>query len=326
MRTAHSARALVLVAVLAACSSSADPDPSASDAPPTTSPPITAAPTTVVATTVLPTTTLPPLQSGVHTIEVDGTEREYRLHVPSSAGPGSPLVLVFHGYTDSAEGIEEYSRMSEVADEQGFVVAYPQGTLDSAGMAFFDVGYDFHKERVDDLGFARALQAFLVDRLGLDAQSVFVTGMSNGGDMSYLLACSGEPWVAAIAPVAGSMMQDIADACAPAKRMSVMEIHGTDDQVTLWDGDPTNQYGWGAYLPQMDAMQLWVDKNALESQTEEPVPTLAYFSPTGSAKMLRWTTAADGTEVRMVRIDGGAHVWGGIETSQMVWEFFAGVN
>jgi len=317
-------RALALAAALVACSPSTDTSTQLTDATSSTAAATTVAPTTV-APTVAPTT-LPPLESGAHTIDVDGVEREYRLHVPAGAGPGAPLVLVFHGYTDSAGGVEQYSRMNEVADEKGFVVAYPQGTIDSAGMAFFDVGYDFHENRVDDVGFARALQAFLVGRLGLDPRRVFVTGMSNGGDMSYLLACSGEPWVAAIAPVAGSMMQDIADTCAPAKRMSVMEVHGTDDQVTLWEGDLENKYGWGAYLPQMDAMQLWIEANALELQSEEPVPALASFSPKGSVTMLRWSTAADRTELRMVRIDGGAHVWPGVETSRLVWDFFAGVE
>lgn len=272
------------------------------------------------------TSTTAPLGSGAHLLDVDGTLREFRLHVPTSAGPGSALVLVFHGFTDSAANIEAYSHMNEVADEHGFVVAFPQGSRDAAGNTFFDVGYAFHTERLDDIGFARALQAHLVDRLALDARRVFVTGMSNGGDMAYHLACSGEPWVAAIAPVAGMILQHIADACVPAQRLSIMEIHGTADTVTLWEGDPQNEGGWGAYLSQMEAMQRWADGYALDAPTQEPLPALAGASPTGEVTMLRWTTAVDGTEVRLVRIEGGAHEWPGIEASRVVWDFFAGLD
>jgi len=279
--------------------------------------------TTVTTTALAPSALLAPLTSGDHTLEVEGMNRSYRLYVPVDAGPGSALVLVFHGYTDSAANIEAYSRMNEVADDHGFVVAYPQGSVDAAGHAFFDVGYAFHTRRVDDIGFARALQAHLVARLGLDPGRVFVTGMSNGGDMAYHLACSGEPWVAAIAPVAGMILQHIADGCAPVHRLSVMEIHGTADTVTLWDGDPDDQGGWGVYLSQMDAMQRWADGYSLDAPTLEPVPALAGASPSGEATMLRWATEVDSTEVRLVRIEGGTHAWPGIEASRLVWEFFA---
>ena len=266
------------------------------------------------------------LQSGTHTIEVAGRSRSYRLHVPDSSGPGSALALVFHGYGDSAANIETYSQMNDIADRHGFVVAYPQGSNDDLGRAFFDVGYEFHSTRVDDIAFARMLQASLVDRLDLDEQKVFVTGMSNGGDFAYHLACSGETWMAAIAPVAGMMLQTVADDCSPGRRMPIMEIHGTNDAVTLWDGDPENAGGWGAYLSQMDAMNFWVDLYELDLPVEEPVPTLVSTSPSGRVTQLRWASAKDSTELRLVRIEGGEHVWPGREASQLVWDFFSAVR
>lgn len=266
------------------------------------------------------------LRSGTHTLDVRGQGRTYRLHVPDSSGPGSALVLVFHGYGDSAVNIEAYSRMNEVAERHGFVVAYPQGSQDDLGRAFFDVGYEFHSSRVDDIGFARTLQESLVQRLDLDEQKVFVTGMSNGGDFAYHLACSGETWMAAIAPVAGMMLETVTDRCRPGRRLSIMEIHGTNDAVTLWDGDPDDVGGWGAYLSQMEAMELWADVYALDPAEEESVPALAAASPTGQVTQLRWTSMEDETELRLVRIEGGTHVWPGLAASNLIWEFFSAVR
>ena len=108
--------------------------------------------------------------------------------------------------------------------------------------------------------------------------------------------------------------------------MPIMKIHGTNDAVTLWDGDPENAGGWGAYLSQMDAMNFWVDLYELDLPVEDPVPTLASASPSGRVTQLRWASAKDSTELRLVRIEGGEHVWPGREASQLVWDFFSAVR
>lgn len=336
----HQRAAVVLgivlaVAIGAACSA---PDETVGSSPPTsadttvvtapaattpaasTPPSTTPAATTPAATTAVTAPVTAPT-SGRYTIDVDGTGREYLLHVPDGLEPGAALVLVLHGYTDTASNVSAYTGFDAVADAEGFVVAYPQGTVDDLGATFFDVGYAFHDRRVDDVGFLRTLAADLVGRLDLDPGSVFVTGMSNGGDMAYLLACADQPWIAALAPVAGMMLEAIVDDCTPADRTPIMEIHGTADEVTFWDGDPDNIGAWGAYLSQMEAMRFWAGEYGLEEVVEVPVPELseAWSLP---VTYTRWSTAADDTDVILVRIDGGAHVWPGIEASVAIWDFF----
>ena len=117
-------------------------------------------------------------------------DRQYFLYIPTSVEPESPLVFVFHGFTGSAEGIMEYSGMNEVAETNGFAVCYPQGTTDDYGNTFFNVGYSFHwNQTVDDVGFIIALAEYLQSHFNLSSVNTFSTGMSNGGEMSYLLAC-----------------------------------------------------------------------------------------------------------------------------------------
>ena len=70
-------------------------------------------------------------------------ERKYWLYMPKDLPENPALVVVMHGYSGDARAIMNYSGMNDVADNHGFIVAYPQGTIDSEGNAFFNVGYDY---------------------------------------------------------------------------------------------------------------------------------------------------------------------------------------
>ena len=87
-----------------------------------------------------------------------GVEREFLVHVPNNLTEDSPIVFVMHGFTGTAEGIMDYSDMNAIADREGFMVIYPQGTKDSSGNTFFNVGYEFHKDsEIDDVSLIRNL-------------------------------------------------------------------------------------------------------------------------------------------------------------------------
>ena len=89
-----------------------------------------------------------------HTFIINNETRQYYLYTPDSLGPGVPLLFVLHGYSGSAVSIMNYSNMNLIADENGFVVCYPQGLIDDTGYAFWNVGYSFHpNETVDDVEF-----------------------------------------------------------------------------------------------------------------------------------------------------------------------------
>jgi polyhydroxybutyrate depolymerase len=264
--------------------------------------------------------------TGRHEWTGNGLKRSFWLDVPESRAKDAALVFVFHGYTGSAESIRESSGFSAVAEEHGFVVAYPQGTIDSRGNAFFNVGYSFHQNSsVDDVRFVRELAAALVDDLGLNPNAIFSTGMSNGGDMSYFLASRPDPFVRAIAPVAGTMMVAGHEGFIPRKRVPVMEVHGTDDSITRWAGDLEDADGWGAYFGTLDVMRLWTDGYELEHSES------TFFSQPSSEqkpiRLHRWWTSRDDTEVVLYEIQGGKHVWPeslgrkGISLAEEIWMF-----
>lgn len=263
------------------------------------------------------------------TIMDGGIEREYIFYLPASAMPNCPLVYVCHGYTGSAQGIMNYSGFNALADIFGFAVCYPQGIDDSFGNAFWNVGYDFqNNETVDDVSFLLNLTNAFEDDYGILADEVFCTGMSNGGDFCYLLACQASEHFKAVAPISGMIMQEIMDDCNPTNEVPILEIHGTNDNVTYFDGDPNNNDGWGAYPSIPQTIEFFVN---LFDLAEEEVYAFADIDPNDGSEVtaVRYGDPEGGcAEVRLYTVEGGGHDWPGaygnmdIDASLEAWLFF----
>ena len=267
-------------------------------------------------------------QPELHQYSYGGFEREYYLYVPESIQSEAPLVFVFHGYTGSAAGIMDYSGFNAIADENGFAVCYPQGLTDNYGNTFFNVGYSFHwNETVDDVGFAISLASYLQSHYDLSHINTFSTGMSNGGDLSYLLACDASTTFRAVGPVAGIMMEWIYDSCDPENPMPILEIHGTNDNISWWDGDLEDEDGWGPYIGVDIAIQFWSEEN---NCTVTVLDTLADINTSDGSYVVseNYQSLSNNNEVWLYKVINGGHDWPGvwgnmdINASELVWSFF----
>ena len=263
------------------------------------------------------------------TFSFDGLEREYLLYIPENTAPNASLVFVLHGYTGTAQGIMGYSGMNEVAAENGFVVCYPQGTTDQYDNTFFNVDYAFQNNPVvDDVGFIVALAEYLQTTHELSSVNTFSTGMSNGGDMSYRLACEASSTFRAIAPVAGLIMQDIYDSCNPENPVPLFETHGTDDDVSWYEGDPFNDDGWGVYLDIPSTIDFFVNQNNL---TDVTFSELIDIDPDDGSiiESYIYTSPNSYNEVWLYKVIGGGHDWPGawgnmdVNISEEIWKFFS---
>ena len=218
--------------------------------------------------------------------------------------------------------------MIDVANENGFALCVPQGTSDGSGYNFWNVGYDFHQnQNVDDVDFITSLATHLQEEYQLNSENTFVTGMSNGGDMSYMLACQANDVFKAISPVAGCMMEEIYNTC-DSSPVPVFEIHGNNDNVTLWDGDMQNNDGWGAYYSIEDGIELWVETNNCQNNEEVFLPN-TNLSDGSYIINHRYFDCTDNAEVWLYEVVNGGHDWPGsygnmdINASEEIWNFFS---
>ena len=247
------------------------------------------------------------------TIIHEGVEREYLVHVPENLNNDSPIVFVIHGYTGSAEGIAAYSGMNSIADREGFIAVYPQGTIDSYGNAFFNVGYEFNDDSpINDVSFIRELVKSISQEFNLKRKRAFATGMSNGGDMSYLLACTSSDLFKAVAPVAGVLMKGLKDSCKFNSPVPIFEIHGTADKISLFEGDLNNEEGWGAYYDLPSTIDFFAERYQLANKSIKQITSKESGADYDIFFERHWSDDLE-EEVWMYRIENGRHVWPGIK-------------
>ena len=267
-------------------------------------------------------------QPQLHSFSINNEIREYYLYAPDSLGPGVPLLFVLHGYGGSALSIMNYSDINQIADEDGFVVCYPQGLIDDMDNAFWNVGYDFHpNETVDDIEFLSLLANYLQKQYGLSSYNTFSTGMSNGGEMSYMLACQASDVFRGVASVTGIMFQSFYSTCSPLP-IPVLEIHGTLDEVNWWDGDPNNEGGWGPYIGTQEGINYWANINNCTQTIIDTVPDISQ-SDGSSVTIEKHINGINNNEVWLYKITGGGHEWPGasgnmdINAGEESWNFFS---
>ncbi|MBT3872707.1 MAG: T9SS type A sorting domain-containing protein [Flavobacteriaceae bacterium] len=260
--------------------------------------------------------------------EHDGIDRQYIYYEPVDLNEQMPLVIVMHGFGGDANDIRNYSEMNQFANQYGFAVCYPRGTTDSEGYRFWNVGYAFHQnETIDDVGFLTELVGYLQLTHGLNPDYTFATGMSNGGDMCYMLACQAYDTFKAVAPVAGMILQDILDECDNSPPIPLFEIHGSQDSVTPISGDPNNNDGWGAYPSIPFTIDYFSEKNECTLMVTETLPNTD--TSDGSYVLSeKHLNGINNNEVWFYKVVGGGHDWPGawgnmdINAGEEAWLFF----
>jgi polyhydroxybutyrate depolymerase len=253
----------------------------------------------------------PPLPSGfvtgtsLHHINVGGHDRSYRLYKPPAAPASAPLVVVMHGYSGSAAQAERGYGWDDLADSDKFVVAYPDGLGRAWNVEGETCCGQPGREGVDDVAFISAAVADIGKNVGINPARVYATGMSNGGIMSYTLACATAIF-AAIGPVAGTQLNP----CRTPRPTSVIHIHGTDDRLVPYGGGQGFSVINGPLVPEVNAFWRNVDQCGAPTATASgPVTT----STSGCAK---------GRGVVLITVDGGGHEWPPFATKAL-WQFFA---
>lgn len=270
-------------------------------------------------------------------VQSGGLERDYILHVPPSydGTAPAPLVLNLHGLGSYAEQQAGYSELPAKADDEGFILVTPNGTVTEF---FTSRHWNFLTgipESPDDVAFIDDLLDALEAQLCIDSSRVFSTGISNGAMMSVRLACDLSDRIAAIAPVSGlyyppwSPDLAIEPGCNPVRPVPVIAFHGTDDPIVPYQGGPLAIVGLEFELSGVEdeVLPAWAEHNGCSSgpSTQQVTEHVAAISFDGCYA---------GASVQLYRVEGGGHLWPGaddlpgddlndeISASDLLWAFF----
>jgi len=245
-----------------------------------------------------------------------------------------PLVIVLHGGGGNARNAAYMTGFSRKSDEEGFIVVYPNGT----GKLKRDIlltwnagnccGYAL-ENNIDDTGFIDALIERLERQLPINERQIFVTGISNGGMMSYRIGCELSGKIAAIAPVAGALNLE---ECKPTHPVSVIIFHGTEDKHVLYKGGkPLRQADRNERIDRSVsyAVSFWVGHNKCSVNPK--------VDENGSIIKEAHGNCENGSDVVLYTIKGEGHTWPGgkkggypgadesigeISATDIMWDFF----
>jgi polyhydroxybutyrate depolymerase len=260
------------------------------------------------------------------TMNHEGLEREYILYKPKNFSENGPLVMMLHGYSSNNNNLLSYSKMNAIADQNGFMICYPQGAITYlTNQSHWNA--NLQMSDVNDIDFLSDLVIEIQKQFKVSKENVFVAGMSNGGFMSYTLGCERSDIFKAVASVTGTMSGYDWENCSPEYKIPVMQISGTIDRTVPWDGTMNTAFGWGGAPHILDVMEFWSDLNACTKDELINIPDIDK-SDNSTVSLTKKKGGSYNNEVWFYKIEGGGHDWPGawgnkdIDASEEIWKFF----
>tara|TARA_B100001989_G_C24446311_1_gene416628 strand:- start:124 stop:924 length:801 start_codon:yes stop_codon:yes gene_type:complete len=250
-----------------------------------------------------------------------GLERELYVYIPESYSENSdpvPLLFSLHGYTSRAIWNLGYTGFQSLADQENFIVIYPQGSiLSTTGQTHWNVGGWTIGSNTDDVDFIESLIDYFGANYNIDLERVYSTGMSNGGFMSYHLACNLSSKISAIASVTGSMTNQTYNGCNPIHPTPILQIHGSSDMTVPY---------WGNSImkPIPEVMDYWAQYNICNLLSVDD-----FFDSNGdgfTGDFYYYSQCLNNIEVHLWYLENFGHSWPSIpgddiHGAYVIWNF-----
>ena len=242
------------------------------------------------------------------------TARPFATVVPVgyAAGTPTPLVVLLHGYTATAAEQDAYFHLSDLAQQRTFLLALPDGTVDSTGQHFWnatDACCAFGNSMVDDVAYLTAVIHDMQARFSVDPKRIFLVGHSNGAFMSHRMACERADLIAGIVSLAGAVWADTAR-CNPAGPVNVLQVHGTLDAVIAYGGG-TALAGQPPFPGAETTVATWAAKNQCTASMRTSIGgdlDLVTDLPFAETQREGFMGCPRGAAAELWRIRGGSHV------------------
>jgi len=287
-------------------------------------------------------------KTGTYKIHLDtrvmGAQRYYLLHIPPhyDGGVDAPLVLVLHGAFSTPKEIEEQSGLSELADREGFLAAYPSAAYGVFGyFKHWNAGHCCGKaagDGVDDVGFLIDVIKDISDRFELDQAGIYMVGFSNGGMLTYRFAAEHTDLLAAAAPLAAALGGKASSDSPlwvtpdPAGPLPMIIFHARDDPAVPYEGGVSpGKGGEREYLSVDEAVDFWVRNNGCRAE-----PAVERLHD-GTVTRKTWPDSHGENDVVLYTIENWGHRWpgrhfsgqleqghplGGFNAADVIWRFF----
>ena len=276
-------------------------------------------------------------------MEFDGRERNYIVHLPPKEKMNAPVPLLFHlhGGGGTAKGTAglTFGRFNALADQDGFIVVYPNAINKNWNDGRKLEGELAWKEDIDDVGFITAIVNEVKQKYNIDESRIFTTGMSNGGFMSSRLLCDRADIFRGGAILTASLSKDYMPKCNPDKPVAVMVMNGTDDPLVPYDGGQVKVFRKtrGEIVSTDEIVAFWKTENGCEvKQDKIELPNSVDDGTTVS--ITKYTNCKEQGALVLYTVNGGGHTWPGgkqylgerwigktnrdIVACDVIWDFF----
>ncbi len=283
-------------------------------------------------------------EAGAHygAIEFDDRSREFAIYIPQAAvdaGP-QPLLFILHGGGGNMDRMRNIG-FESLADRDGGILVYPQGVderwADGRGTTEPEL------EGVDDVAFIAQLVELVERNLDIDSDRIGVTGASNGGMMSFRLACELDGILSMSAPVIAAMPSRLVDSCEPGQPPSLLGIQGTDDEFVTFEGGEVSHDRYprlgegGAIESAAETMTFWAHQLGCDGSPDvEVLPPVDESDPTEVERFIYRDCQGD-RALNYYVVHGMGHAWPPYEpfaprisgatsnqlnATDLIWEFF----
>lgn len=244
-------------------------------------------------------------QAQVQSLQHQDTKRRYIVYTPpayqSQPQQAFPVVFNFHGGGMTMAEQMLYAQMNRAADRHGFIVVYPQGIKQDWNVGF---GMDY-VTGTEDVGFTLAMLDKLRQDYRIDDRRVYAAGLSRGGFFALRLAAELPQQFAAVASVGVPMPETLIAHHQHPRKVGMLLIHGTLDQVVQYEGKT------GGYLSAEATLRYWTRVNGVTADL--PPAQLLPAVPGDATQASRRELGNGQQSVALITVGEGGHTWPGVD-------------
>ena len=244
------------------------------------------------------------------TITVGSGIRKTYTYIPVNVEKSPALVISLHGMNQDPEYQQKQTQWNAMADKEGFIVTYPLGNnkmWDTSGMG--------------DVKFVETVIKEMINQHHVDKNRIYLSGFSMGSWLGYHCLETIGDQIAAFGPVSGV---DIGKQPKAKRKVPIMHIHGTGDDVFKYTGDPSHMAG--GYPSIEEYVKKWAAYEGCDANNPQVVRPYPSSRKTANATRTIYNNVNDDVEVNLISIDGKGH-WhsndpNGVNSTQELWNFF----